>query len=383
MPNKIPIPVRFIEVYYFIIILFGALYAVLIEPEIFLYDTGMYYALFQMAVAVMSIWLIERRSVNARIFIPLAAILSSGFSAINLFFSDAYITLSSLISTLTINVFITEHLVIDIAIFIYFLASKKVKECFTTDINVVHHVWTKAKNKISSSEDENNNEDTNNNRNKQIEETKKKINKPKRLSDYVSKPFTWPWVRNAIIYFCLFSIVGHWAEIVFCKFIEAGFFMGDVDYSNLMLWEWWLHPFPAEGIAVVLGATIIFPFKEWLVKKMPKHKILPYVIIFGVTAFISVGIDFTTGITANANYELWDYRELPFNFMGQIVLQNSLVYSLAAFVIIVLVYPLLERFLNSIPRSVAHIIFAAVVGIFIFLECLYFDHMTPEGISFG
>ena len=99
---------------------------------------------------------------------------------------------------------------------------------------------------------------------------------------------TWVFWRDLAIYFIVFSFMGHWAEMLFCYNIHLGVVMGDVDFSEKMLWHQWLFPYCAEGVAVVCTT-----------------------------------IDFTCGMICNQNYEVWDYRALPFNFMGQVCLHPS------------------------------------------------------------
>ena len=165
--------------------------------------------------------------------------------------------------------------------------------------------------------------------------------------------------------------------------IVLGVVMGDYDFTHEQLWDWWLCPYPAEGIAVVLIALLLFPFKEWLHKKMHGRVFPTLVISFLVNMLVCASIDFTTGITANANFELWDYRDLPFNFMGQIVLQNTLVYSVAATFIVWVIYPLMAKWLHRMPQHYANGIFFGFVAFYVFLEVLYYVHIGPEGLIFG
>jgi uncharacterized membrane protein len=177
--------------------------------------------------------------------------------------------------------------------------------------------------------------------------------------------------------------MGHWAEIGFCWLIVLGVVMGDYDFTHAQLWDWWLCPYPAEGLAVVLIAVLLAPFKEWLLKKFKGNVALALVISFLVNMLVCASIDFTTGITANANYELWDYRDLPFNFMGQIVLQNTLVYSVAATFIVWVLYPIMAKWLHRMPPRYANGLFFGWLAFYIFLELLYYVHITPTGIVFG
>ncbi|MBP3866220.1 MAG: putative ABC transporter permease, partial [Eggerthellaceae bacterium] len=173
-----------------------------------------------------------------------------------------------------------------------------------------------------------------------------------------------------------FSLLGHWAEMLFCRLIVAGVFMGDYDPSNAMLWSQWLFPFTAEGAAAVAIVVILHPAARWLLKKTG-GRVLPAVVLsFLLNAAVCTGIDFTTGMVANQDYSLWDYRALPFNFMGQVCLQNSMVYSIAATLIVWVFYPLMDTALRRAPRGVANAIAFGLIGMYLFLAMLYFVDIT-------
>jgi uncharacterized membrane protein len=63
---------------------------------------------------------------------------------------------------------------------------------------------------------------------------------------------------------------------------------------------------------------------------------------------------------------------MPFNFMGQVCLQNSMVYSIAATLIVWVVYPLMDRGLRRMPRSVTDGLFFGLVGFYAFEAALHF-----------
>ena len=183
---------------------------------------------------------------------------------------------------------------------------------------------------------------------------------------------TWPFWRNMAIYFIVFSMLGHWAEMLFCRLIIAGVFMGDYDPTNAMLWDQWLFPFSAEGIALVMVVLVLYPLKERLLARFEGRVLPAFVLSFFINQVVCTSIDFLTGMAVNQDYSLWDYRALPFNFMGQVCLQNSLVYTVAATAIVWWVYPRMERFLMRLPRRYADGIFFALVGMYAFLAMLYF-----------
>ncbi|MBQ9059343.1 MAG: putative ABC transporter permease [Atopobiaceae bacterium] len=183
---------------------------------------------------------------------------------------------------------------------------------------------------------------------------------------------TWEFWRDLMIYFIVFSLLGHWAEMLFCQLIVAGVFMGGYDPTNTMLWSQWLFPFTAEGAALVAIVLILHPTARWLLKKTGGRVLPALVLSFLLNALVSTAIDFTTGMVSNQHYELWDYRDMPFNFMGQVCLQNSIVYSIAATLIVWLVYPLMDRALRRAPRGVVNAIAFGLIGMYLFLALLNF-----------
>lgn len=170
----------------------------------------------------------------------------------------------------------------------------------------------------------------------------------------------WPFIRNLVMYFIVFSVLGHWMEMGLCQFIILGLVQGDYDPTNTMLWRDWLYPFPMEGAAVVLIALILYPLKEWLVKKI-KLPVVPYVVSFIANALMCSLIEFSMGLLVNADYQLWDYRANFGNIMGQVCLQNTLAFGVAASVIAWFVYPLLEKWIARVPRDVMNIVFVVVL----------------------
>ena len=183
---------------------------------------------------------------------------------------------------------------------------------------------------------------------------------------------TWEFWRDLLIYFIVFSLMGHWAEMLFCRLIVAGVFMGGYDPSNTMLWSQWLFPFTAEGAALVGIVVILHPVARWLMRKTDGNLVVSVLLSFLVNAALCTAIDFTTGMVANQDYSLWDYRDMPFNFMGQVCLQNSLVYSIAATLIVWVVYPLMDTALRRAPRGVVNAIAFGLIGMYLFLAMLHF-----------
>lgn len=194
----------------------------------------------------------------------------------------------------------------------------------------------------------------------------------------------WPLVRNLIIYFIVFSVLGHWMEAGMCQFIRLGWVQGEYDPSNTMLWRDWLYPYPMEGAAVVIIALVLYPLWQWLLKKFSSKPIIAYVTSFVINALTCGLIEFTMGLIVNADLQLWDYRENFGNIMGQVCLQNVAAFGVAASLIAWVVYPLMERWLARIPDDTMNIVFVVIAIIGGILWSLYIidppeNHVyTPE-----
>ena len=183
---------------------------------------------------------------------------------------------------------------------------------------------------------------------------------------------TWEFWRDLLMYFIVFSFLGHFAEILFCRLIIAGVFMGDYDPTNAMLWDQWLFPFSAEGTALAAVVVFLHPVARMFQKRFGERSTRAIALSFLVNMAVCTSIDFITGITCNQDYQLWDYRQMPFNFMGQVCLQNSMVYTIAATLIVWVVYPLMDRQIRRSPRDVADGVFWGLAGAYGFVALLHF-----------
>ena len=194
--------------------------------------------------------------------------------------------------------------------------------------------------------------------------------KPKMQAQAEIKRSGWPFVRNLIIYFIIFSILGHWMEAGMCQFIRLGWVQGEYDPTNTMLWRDWLYPYPMEGAAVVIIALVLYPLWQYLLKKFDKP-IFAYVVSFFANALTCSIIEFSMGLIVNANHQLWDYSDMPGNIMGQVCLQNAAAFGVAASLIAWFVYPMMERWIARVPRDTMNIVFVVVAVIGGILWSLY------------
>ena len=208
-----------------------------------------------------------------------------------------------------------------------------------------------------------------------------KNNLPTLQGPLLSSPW-YPLARKLGLYFMSFSLLGHWVEILFCLGIKHGIFKGGYDRENHMLWDQWLFPFPAEGTAAVLADLALVPAKSAIQKgvstlvdagRIPCALATPLALgaSFLVNQAVCTSVDYGAGMVANRNYELWDYRDMRFNFQGQVCLQNSLFYSILATWGVWQLLPVLEKLMKRIGDTALD---GALVGLgswFVLLELLY------------
>ena len=188
-----------------------------------------------------------------------------------------------------------------------------------------------------------------------------------------TRPFTvLEHARNAGSLYATYSLVGHWLEMAFCQLIRLGIVGGEYDRSNTMLWDWWLHPFPAEGTAGLIIAAALSPLRERLLEAFGGRVAPALAVSFVANQLACTSIDYLTGMVANRNYELWDYRDMPFNCQGQVGLQNSLVYSAAATLVTWTFYPARSEWLKRMPPDVANLGFTAFSTAYAMLSLIYF-----------
>ena len=334
----LPLGVRLCRAYFVFAMALALVFGFLCSPHMFEYDISMVRVLLLMAGGSVTIWLISQRARSARVVGAATALVFTALSAIDHAAFGSLDLLATYAGQLATTVVMVVEFAGGVAVAAYLAFSPEAKRvlCKPPDLepgSATGHSWDKP------------------------------------LRERVR---TWEFWRDLMIFFVVFSLLGHWAEMLFCQLIVAGVFMGDYDPSNAMLWSQWLFPFTAEGAAAVAIVLILHPASRWLLKKTGGRVWLAVVLSFLLNALVCTSIDFTTGMVANQDYSLWDYRDLPFNFMGQVVLQNSMVYSIAATLIVWVFYPLMDTALRRMPRGVANAIAFGLLGMYLFLAMLYF-----------
>ena len=176
--------------------------------------------------------------------------------------------------------------------------------------------------------------------------------------------------RNLAMYYCIFSVVGHWMEAGFCWLVSLGVVQGSVDFNNTELFRDWLYPFAIEGIGFCMCVLILDPLKTLFLRKL-KNPLLALIPSFIADALVCASVELFTGLIANPTYLLWDYRPLPFNFMGQICLQNSVGFGIVSTIIVWVIYPFIERQFDKLSKAGQNILAGLIIAFFAVLVTLY------------
>ena len=339
---KLGLGLRLCQAYYGLAMGMVLVFGFLCSPFQFDYDISMVRVLTLMAGGSITLWLMSQRARSARAVGAVTSIVCAALSVVDHSFFGAYGTLGTYIGHPATTVLMVGECASAVAVAAYLAFSPQAKRelCKPPDFAPgakEGHSW-----------------DT-----------------PLR-----ERARTWEFWRDLMVYFVSFSLLGHWAEMLFCRLIVAGVFMGDYDPTNAMLWSQWLFPFTAEGAALVAIVVILHPASQWLLKKTGNRIVLAVLLSFLLNALVCTSIDFTTGMVANQDYSLWDYRALPFNFMGQVCLQNSMVYSIAATLIVWVVYPAMDKLMRRAPRGVVNAAAIGLIGMYLFLALLNFIDIT-------
>ena len=186
-------------------------------------------------------------------------------------------------------------------------------------------------------------------------------------------PDTFVFWRNLALYFCVFSVVGHWLEIAYCTFMNI---FGIVD-ENSLVWDDPFYPFLVYGIGTLVCSLLLVPIKNALVKR---RKTLwgAAAEFYVITVFVCMFMELAMGFMLNRPdaagvYPLWDNSQLPLNILGQAWLVNDIALGAVAMFYTWLVYPLCQRALGKIPYRVMNGLAIVVVGGFIMLCAIKFS----------
>lgn len=133
--------------------------------------------------------------------------------------------------------------------------------------------------------------------------------------------------------FFIYSIIGHFIESFFYQNGKSGIFYGF--YT------------PIYGIGVIIIILI-----NNLISKLKIKKIFKVILLFLTCSIILTIMEYIGGklIEEIFNITFWNYSNLKFNIGKYTALEMSLVWGFASLILIYFIKPLLDKFINKIPK---------------------------------
>ena len=105
------------------------------------------------------------------------------------------------------------------------------------------------------------------------------------------------------------------------------FSLGGSAYTILeLLWRGRSH-----GSMFALGGACFV-----LIGQLQKLRKIPLALLLVLSAGVITGLELITGLLVNRDYSVWDYRQMPYHYLGQICLNYSLLWIPVSFVAILL-----------------------------------------------
>ena len=191
------------------------------------------------------------------------------------------------------------------------------------------------------------------------------------------------WMR-LLIYFFIFSIMGHWMEMGVQILVINGLFPGTVASPDSLTWRDNMNLFFIYGIAVAFCGLVLYPVYLKLRERFP-HQWQALLASFLFNTLFCVAAELILGFLFNADYSAWDYRDQFMNFQGQICLLYTLAFGIMASIITWCVYPMLENKFSNLNRDVFRLVFAVSCVLFIMIYATYnidLDTLAPgSGLS--
>lgn len=147
-----------------------------------------------------------------------------------------------------------------------------------------------------------------------------------------------------INYFFIFSILGHFIECFFYSNGESGILLG--------FWT------PIYGFG-----TIIILLINNFIDKFKLKKILKIFVLFFSSAIILAILEILGGYLIKwiFNTELWNYSNHKFNIGNYTSVEMALIWGLASILLIYFLKPLVDKFINKIPRLLSYVLITLLI----------------------
>ncbi|MDD2482879.1 MAG: putative ABC transporter permease [Candidatus Shapirobacteria bacterium] len=149
--------------------------------------------------------------------------------------------------------------------------------------------------------------------------------------------------QKMFIYFWVFSIVGHFLELIWIYILPSGWYPITPTIMPLA---------PPYGLGVVAIIVLVIP----LVKKYK----LNVFSVFILCTLVSSSVEYLCAAFIVLFYgynKFWDYSSKPFNLNGYIYLQNMIIFGILTTIFLYFIYPFFNKFLQKLRKHQIDIIF--------------------------
>jgi uncharacterized membrane protein len=192
--------------------------------------------------------------------------------------------------------------------------------------------------------------------------------------DQYFRPLAFSFWRNIVIYFMTFSVAGHTFEWIYCtalRIIDPAPFNPDSGVFTSFI----LRPFFVYGIGAVACVLLLYPLKM-LIAKHVRSNVAAFAVSFVLNSVVCTSIELVMGLIHNqpdarGKLPLCDYSRLPFNFMGQICLQNAIAFGVVSTVFVWVIYPFFEYIFARIGPQQMVWLGPVIFGVLLIVLILY------------
>jgi uncharacterized membrane protein len=153
---------------------------------------------------------------------------------------------------------------------------------------------------------------------------------------------TWAFWRDLLIFFLVFSWLGHWLEMLI---IALGTLINpELDVAGIF--NHWLEPYHVYGFAAVAIILLFRALPRKVRTNLPAH--------FLINTLVCAVIEYLTALAIlwRFGHRFWDYSDQFLNLNGHICLLNSLFFGVLATLFSFWLYPFLDRHLQRVSGHV-------------------------------
>lgn len=180
-------------------------------------------------------------------------------------------------------------------------------------------------------------------------------------------PKTWFFWRGLIMYFFIFSVVGHWLEMPYCTAMHSLFGIVADDYA---VWsDPWYAPYWVYGVGATIITLMLYPMKVHMLKKR-KTVIGAILEFFVVAVVLCAAMETIIGLLINqpdatGEYPFWDNSILHFNILNQGWLVNDIILGGVSLIYVWVAFPLCQKAMSFTSHKTGNFIFVATIVLFI------------------